>query len=532
MAASKKRTGAEWVGGIVEMPFNVVETQGAARPHGLFWMDGPLVVGHALGEPSELVAAASESLRSTTKWPAEGKPRAPSRVRVASPELAAALRTGHPGIEVVCAATPEIDALVEAMGVAIKEPVEFEPSYRGPGIEAGSVAAFFRATAALYRLAPWSVVPNSDTPLAVSVPRYGLENAALSVIGQSGKNYGFLLFSDFDVFEDYLDAAVAMNRGEYTELPPLLALNFETKAKLGPAQRADLAAHRWEVAGPRAYPTIDTLDEGAVARPPTQEDYAIVEAIARALGDVLRDVEPVRGALEGAPPYERTIVVPTHGGDVAVTIRAPHPESALGASDGTDLLTALAQLEHQARLNDAAARTALEEALLRRFEASPEARSLEDFAPCGLLLEVALLHFNATVATLTARELREVLFVLVPRSVNVEASHAAAIVEALRAFYAFLRREFQLEQADACLRVLGGTAAKRLEAALSDSSKFGAGKAFIRAGREAGFDMSTKAGIDAWMRASNGRLPAESMPPSPAKQTRPSPSKHAKPKGR
>jgi hypothetical protein len=532
MAASKRRTGAEWIGGIVAMPFDVVETEGAPRPHGLFWMDGPLVVGHALGEPGELVAAASESLRSTMKRPAEGRPRAPARVRVALPELAAALRAGHPRIEVICAATPELDLLLTAMGVAIHETADVDPSYLGSGIEAEAIAAFFRATAALYRLAPWSVVPSCDTPLAVSIPRFGIDDAALSVIGQSRENYGFLVFSGLDDFDDYLEAAIATQRGAYAELPPLLALNFEPKSKLSPVQRTELSAHRWEVAGPRAYPAIDTLDEGAIARRPQQEEYTIVEAIARALADALRDGERVRKALEGGPALVRTVVVPTHAGEVEVTIRAPHPESVLGGPDGPDLLTALAKLEHQARVNDEAARVPLEEALLRRFEASPEALPPQDVAACRLLLELARMSFNATIATLSARELREALFVVVPRNVSVDASHAAAIVEALRAFYAFLRREFQLEQADACLRVLGGTAAKRLEAALSDPSKFGAGKAFLRAGREAGFDMSTKAGIDAWMRASNGRLPTESVPASTANKTQPKGAKRAMPKGR
>ena len=45
----------------------------------------------------------------------------------------------------------------------------------------------------------------------------------------------------------------------------------------------------------------------------------------------------------------------------------------------------------------------------------------------------------------------------------------------------------------------------RLEAALSDPSKFGMAKSVFMAGREAGFDMDSPAGIDAWMRAVQSR---------------------------
>jgi hypothetical protein len=118
-------------------------------------------------------------------------------------------------------------------------------------------------------------------------------------------------------------------------------------------------------------------------------------------------------------------------------------------------------------------------------------------------------YLGQTIATLGASGLREVLFELVPRKVSVEASEARGIIEEMRAFYAFSKRELGLEQADSCLRVLGGNAVKRLEAALSDRSKFGMAKSLFMAGADAGFDVQSKEGIDAWMQSIQGKpLPA------------------------
>jgi hypothetical protein len=63
--------------------------------------------------------------------------------------------------------------------------------------------------------------------------------------------------------------------------------------------------------------------------------------------------------------------------------------------------------------------------------------------------------------------------------------------------------------------VLGGDAVKKLEAALSDPSKFGMAKSLVMGGREAGFDMDSKEGIEAWMRVMQSQpLPASvRLPP-------------------
>jgi hypothetical protein len=65
------------------------------------------IVGHALGKPGEVL-------------------------RVASPELASALRDGHPGLDVVCAPTPEIDAMLAGFREKMSEDRETAERPRKP----------------------------------------------------------------------------------------------------------------------------------------------------------------------------------------------------------------------------------------------------------------------------------------------------------------------------------------------------------------------------------------------------------------
>ena len=72
--------------------------------------------------------------------------------------------------------------------------------------------------------------------------------------------------------------------------------------------------------------------------------------------------------------------------------------------------------------------------------------------------------------------------------------------------------------------MLGVNAVKKLEGALSDSSNFGMAKSLFMAGADAGFDMQSKDGLEAWMQSIQGKpLPSSiSIPgldaPQPSSQ--------------
>ncbi len=500
------------MGGLVSMPAYVTGEGEPYRPEALFWMGSEgAVLGHTAGKPGELIGLASESLRTTIERPMFGRPHTPERVRVASPELAEALRAGHSGIEVVCAPTPEIDAVFAVMRERMNEAGGTKQSYLAPDIGPAAVAAFFRAAAVLFRAKPWKTVPNDQSLFSVTIEKLGVTDAALSIIGQMGQSLGFILFSSIDDFETYLDAADAMEHGEEPMMPPHFALNFDRGAEMGAALRKEIADHQWEVAGAEAYPWLVAVDEDLVARPPTAEEVTIAEAIALALPKVLKEKKALLTAWNGGEAVARTLLVPTHVGDVEVSLRAPYEKEPMEH----ELLAELFELGRDGDEIDAEACRPLEDELVRRFAASPEAETLTDIQACRFVMDFAASYFNATIATLSPSELREIVFDIIPRKVSIDASAASWIIEENRAFFSFLEREFGLKRADAFLRVLGGDAVKKLEAALSDTSKFGMAKSLFMGGREAGFDMDSKEGIEAWMRAlQSGPLPASVRLPS------------------
>ena len=501
----------EWIGGTAAMPAYITGEGAPFRPEALFWMgaDGA-VLGSTVAAPGELLPMASESLQSTIEQPMSGRPHSPTRVRVASTELADVLRVGHPGIDVTCGPTPELDDMVALMHEQLSEDEATQRSYLSPDIEPDTMASFFNAAAALFRAKPWKIVPDDQTLFSVTIEQLEVRDAAMSVIGQMGQSLGLILFSGVDGFEAYLDAADAMERGEEPEMPPHFVLNFERGAELAPELRKEVAEHQWEIAAPNAYPWLVAIDEELVARPPTSEEVSIAEAIAVALTHMTAEKKALRAAWDHDEPMSRTLSVNTYRGEIDVTLCTPYMRTSIEFDASPDILADLAALAQDDDEIDAHARQALDDELVRRFTASPEAKNLEMIGNCRLVMDYAALYMSATIATLDASELSEVLFKIIPRKVSVEASEARAIVEENRALYTFLKREFGLEQADACLRVLGGSAVEKLEAALSDTSNFGMAKSLFMAGGEAGFDMQSQEGIDAWMQSIQGKP----LPPS------------------
>jgi hypothetical protein len=307
------------------MPTYVNDADTPYRPEILLWLNAAgLVIGTMLGKPGEVLAQAGDHLRATIGKPMIGPPQSPARIRVSSDALASALRASHPSIEITCGPTPEIDQVIEGMSEHMRSSPKEPQSMLGGGIVPEAMASFFRAAADLFRAKPWKLVPG-DTVLSVTAEARGLSQAALSVIGQMGQSLGFLLFSSVDDFDAYLDAAESIQRGENPTMPQYLALSFERGADLDPVVRKEISSHKWEVASPQAYPWVACIDKAMVPRPPTANELALMEGVALALAALATEKKAVKAAFAGGAPFERVYSVPTHDGEIAVTVRAPHP---------------------------------------------------------------------------------------------------------------------------------------------------------------------------------------------------------------
>ena len=177
-----------------------------------------------------------------------------------------------------------------------------------------------------------------------------------------------------------------------------------------------------------------------------------------------------------------------------------------------------------------------QERLEELFAQSPEGAALieqgETIGWISPFLSYAMSYLGVTPVEMTARDFDEVLFELFPRKVAVGPDEAAAIVDELRAFWAFLGRAYNLPNALALLERLDSRAVTRLERALADPSNFGMAKSMVMAGKARGFDTTTQEGLDDWISVHNaeqaialGSGPAH-LPQATRKQSKPSKQKN------
>lgn len=157
--------------------------------------------------------------------------------------------------------------------------------------------------------------------------------------------------------------------------------------------------------------------------------------------------------------------------------------------------------------------------LMELFVQSPEAQQLwsEGMEPgwASMMMDFGIHYLSVTPPHMSSDDLREILFDLVPRKVSTSADDAEEIVRELRAFWSFLQREFHLENATACLKVLDERAARDLKKKLSNPANFGIAKSFVMMGMERGFDLSSEEGINEWMKTYNAELTAGTGLPIP-----------------
>jgi len=150
------------------------------------------------------------------------------------------------------------------------------------------------------------------------------------------------------------------------------------------------------------------------------------------------------------------------------------------------------------------------EGLMEEFAASAEAQPVfDEYGDRGypaLMMEYAINYLGVTPHEMSLGNFNEVVFELFPRKVSTEPESAAPIVAELRAFWRFLHRQYGLANAAMIAASLTDSAAKRLERELANPANYGMAKSFFMRGMQAGFDMTTQEGIDAFTTAYNKDL--------------------------
>lgn len=315
------------MGGRYRFPAAVRDGNSVVRPEMILWLELPsdLVVGSTLIEPRNPVSAA-ESLEGAMKRPVDGAPRRPRRIRVADEAMAAELRASFPGMPVVVADVPELDAVFEQFVTEFEQTTE-EPSYLGDGdIPPDAVRELFQAASLFFRAAPWRQVSDQQI-LRVDIPRFGIDGACLSVIGAGGESFGLLLFESID---DYERLALAGERGagpseEEDGIGPggsvsLRSLSFDRKKDLPPGMLAEIERHHWPVAGAKAYPVLFCVDGAQTPLPTTEDDVRIMTACTRAFLAFFTRHRELFAQDEPEPVTESS----NAEDDVTVTLTAPY----------------------------------------------------------------------------------------------------------------------------------------------------------------------------------------------------------------
>lgn len=170
-----------------------------------------------------------------------------------------------------------------------------------------------------------------------------------------------------------------------------------------------------------------------------------------------------------------------------------------------------------------------EHALMEQFSASPEGQAITqtgtELGWAAVMIHYAITYLGVTPPTMTPGDLAGVLYDLFPRKVITEKGDGAEIIQELRAFWSFLQRVYQLPQAKQMLARLTEHSARRLERELLEPANFGMAKSFVLMGKEAGFDMESPEGMQAWVKAYNATVAPAMAATDPAskKQSRGAP---------
>ena len=260
----------EWLGALATLPVEISEEGQTYRPEALVWLGpGELILGADVAPPGTHLDTAADHLAQVMARPLAGDPTRPDRVRVASEELAGALRAGHPDLKVVCAPTPEVDAILGGFLAHLAEHFESGPPLL-PEVEPARLASYFSALADLYRAAPWRSVPGDSAPVSLTIEALELPEAVIAVMGGLGREHGLLFFDDLEVFDLFVDGARALERGEHAPMPGYLALTYERAADFEPEVRGLVGGRAVELAGPAAFPVVMVVDGIHGGQPPVR----------------------------------------------------------------------------------------------------------------------------------------------------------------------------------------------------------------------------------------------------------------------
>jgi hypothetical protein len=148
---------------------------------------------------------------------------------------------------------------------------------------------------------------------------------------------------------------------------------------------------------------------------------------------------------------------------------------------------------------------------IQQFVDSPEGQVHTQAYPeggywIGNFIELGYLYGETTLPKMTKGDVQNLMECTLPRKITIfEPSEAEDAIPELVAFWKFIQREYGFRSANAIVKYLE-TLAPNFPAMMCDPARGGIAKAFMMMGHQAGFDMTTQAGIQTFQQHYNANL--------------------------
>lgn len=364
---------------------------------------------------------------------------------------------------------------------------------------------FFKAADALYAIRPWQLVPDHSCLIHIMMPSFGKRTWVVSVLGQEAvDSRGIMLFDHVHAYKQYEKISDAAEAGiEPTRIPSHDVLHFENSDDVPESLRRAVEENGWRAANKEAFPTVLQIDPHLAVAQVHLRDVVFFETLARALAKALESPEPWHRAWQGGEPVEMTLSVDSSDGKQEVVLGSELSQGFdLFTGSDSELLAAFDEMDGRkaSTIVDLDKLQRLERSLMSRVAACSEALALEDpILGLGMLLDFANQLF-VPVTQLDARDLRQMLFDEIPRTVMVGGDSAQTLVSSLQLAYQWMMTHHNLEHGEDCLALLNDSAIENLETRLVDAQLFGRRKNLMIADFAADFDTTTSEGFNTMMR--------------------------------
>lgn len=152
--------------------------------------------------------------------------------------------------------------------------------------------------------------------------------------------------------------------------------------------------------------------------------------------------------------------------------------------------------------------------LIELFEQSPEGKAHDEkYQHVGWsyhLVNLGFTYQEVPITQMNEDDIEATLLRHFPRKISLSSpDDVDDVIPELIAFWTFLKREYDLVNADGAIAYLQQLAPKRFKAAMNNPANFGMARSFLQGGLQSGFDMTTQEGLDAYATHYNASIVAQ-----------------------